>query len=113
MKPVSKKAGRGKKRHASDESTPVYQYEVGARVAAAAAGGYAEANTGSVALAEILPLPRADAVMAAMLLSYILLLMAVIWAFAARSVFRAWLGICVFIASSLVVLAVARLGAGS
>ena len=63
------------------------------RLAAALLGGYALATTMAVALAGLMPAPRADAVLAATLASFALHAVAVLWAFAARSARRAWLGL--------------------
>lgn len=63
------------------------------RTAAAVLGGYALANLGGVALASAWPMARAEATMAALLLSFALYAAAVVWAFAARSAWRAWLGL--------------------
>jgi hypothetical protein len=63
------------------------------RTAAAVLGGYALANLGGVALASAWPMARAEATMAALQLSFALHTAAVVWAFAARSAWRAWLGL--------------------
>ncbi|HVR53515.1 MAG TPA: iron transporter [Pseudorhodoferax sp.] len=53
-------------------------------------GGYALANALSVALVAPWSLPRADAVLVAMQLSFAVYALAVMGAFAARSARRAW-----------------------
>jgi Protein of unknown function (DUF3649) len=71
---------------------------VASRVVAATVGGYAFANVVAVFLSYVLPMGRADAVLAMTLASFALYAAAVIWVFAARSVKRAWLGLLVPIA---------------
>jgi hypothetical protein len=56
-------------------------------------GGYAVAAIWTVALARALPLVTVDATTAAALLSFALYATAAIWAFAARSISRASLGL--------------------
>jgi uncharacterized protein DUF3649 len=71
---------------------------VASRVVAAIAGGYAFANVVGIFLSRVLPLPRADAVLAMTLLSFALYAAAVIWTFAARSARLAWAGLLIPIA---------------
>jgi len=68
---------------------------VASRVAAAAVGGYTFANVTAIFLAHVLPMRRADAVLATTLASFALYAGAVLWAFAARSPRNAWLGLLV------------------
>jgi hypothetical protein len=63
------------------------------RVAAAAIGGYALANTLSIALAAAFPLVRAEAALFALEISFVVHAGAVLWAFAARSAPAAWAGL--------------------
>lgn len=63
------------------------------RAVAALLGGYALANTLSIALVAALPLARADAVLVALQGSFLVYAAATLWAFAARSVRRVWLGL--------------------
>ena len=72
---------------------------VSARILAAVAGGYAVSNVAAVGLAHALPLPRADAVMAGVLATYLFYAAAVVWCFSARTVRQAWLGILLAIAT--------------
>lgn len=65
------------------------------RTLAAVAGGYALSAAACVALSVALPMARAEAVVTATLLSFVIYTVAVLWAFATRSVTRAWLGIMV------------------
>lgn len=68
-----------------------YRLQVASRVVAAAVGGYALASALTVLLALILPLPRAQAVLASTMLGFVWYTVAVIWVFTARSATRAWL----------------------
>lgn len=63
------------------------------RVAAAVVGGYALATTVPVALVAFCSVPRVDAVLMAMQLSFLVYAAAVMWAFAARSACHAWAGL--------------------
>ena len=62
------------------------------RVAAAVGGGYAIAGLATVALSLCLPMARSEAVLAATMSSFAVYATAVVWAFAARDAWRAWLG---------------------
>lgn len=64
-----------------------------ARVLAAVLGGYALAALSAVAVALLYRAPREEAVLAASLPAFLVYAGAVLWAFAARSAVRAWLGI--------------------
>jgi hypothetical protein len=64
------------------------------RIAAAMFGGYALAALTSVATL-VLPIDKAQAVLAGMLASFIVYACAVIWVFAVRSAQRAWGGLIV------------------
>lgn len=79
-----------------------------ARIAAAVFGGYALANMLSLALAGLLPIDRAESVMAALLLSFAVYTAAILWAFAARSAGWAWAGLVVPVVLAGVLLAVQR-----
>lgn len=72
-------------------SMRAYRLAVAARVLLAIVGGYAVAALASALLALILPGPRAEAVSAAMIASFAIMAVAVIWVFAARTVGRATL----------------------
>lgn len=69
------------------------RWHIAARILAAVAGGYAVSNVAAIGLAQVLPLPRADAVLAGILATYLFYGAAVVWCFAARTVRAAWLGI--------------------
>jgi len=63
------------------------------RTLAAVLGGYALAHTLSVAVVAAWSSNRADATLAAMQLSFLVFVAAVLWAFAARSLRRVWIGL--------------------
>ncbi|MGQ9364979.1 DUF3649 domain-containing protein [Azospirillum sp. ST 5-10] len=66
---------------------------VGSRVLAAGAGGYALSAAVAVWLGLVLPGPRSEAVTTGILVSFLVMTGAVLWAFGARSTLRAWLGL--------------------
>lgn len=70
-----------------------YRLAVASRSLAAGIGGYGCAAAFAAALAVALPLPRSEAVLWGTMLSFAVWSLAAIWAFAARSAGRAWLGI--------------------
>jgi hypothetical protein len=71
-----------------------HRINVGLRTGLAAFGGYGLALLGAAALASGLPFEsRPDAVSLAIMLGFVLHLVAVIWAFAAATVTRAALGL--------------------
>lgn len=72
--------------------TAAYRWSVFSRVLAAAFGGYALASASTVLLALIWPVPRAQAVLWATMLSFTVYTVAVIWVFTTRSATRAWVG---------------------
>jgi len=72
-----------------------YRWAVASRVAAAAFGGYALTSAATALLALLWPAPRAQAVLWATMLSFIVYTIAVIWVFTTRSATRAWMGMLV------------------
>ena len=70
-----------------------YRLGVASRAIAAILGGYVVTALATALLAVILPMVRIDAVLTATLLSFTVYTCAVLWVFAARSAFRAWIGI--------------------
>ncbi|WP_159911471.1 hypothetical protein [Pantoea sp. 18069] len=71
-------------------------WRLASRCVAAALGGYALASTLPVAIVALVApssLARADAVLVALQLSFLIYTGAVIWAFAARSASLAWAGL--------------------
>ena len=66
---------------------------VGLRVLLAVFGAYGLAVLASLVFAVALPLPRIDAVMASIMLSFIVQLLAVVWVFASSTLVRACTGL--------------------
>lgn len=73
-------------------SAASYRLLLASRVTAAIFGGYALASGATVFLSAVLPLTRAEAVLAATLASFAIYTAAIIWAFAVRSVAQVWWG---------------------
>ena len=73
--------------------TTSYRLTVASRTVAAILGGYALSALASFALAIFLPMSKAEASMTATLLSFLIYTCAVIWVFATRTAWRAWIGI--------------------
>lgn len=63
------------------------------RALLAVVGGYWLAALAAATLALALPLPRVDAVMASMMIAFVIYLLAAIWAFAAATLMRAFGGL--------------------
>lgn len=81
----------GKASHKHTKLAPgAYRWNVASRTLLAVAGGYIIAAAGTASLSLALPLPRAQAVMAATLLSFTLYCALVIWAYSAATALRAW-----------------------
>ena len=72
-----------------------YRLAVTSRVLAAVFGGYLVAALASVALTMWLPLSRAEAVVTGMTISFLVYLVAVLWCFACRTAWSAWVGLLV------------------
>ena len=70
-----------------------YRANVAARVVAGTIGAYAVAALFAMALARILPMDRAQAVVPATLLAFLVGPAVTIWAFLARGPWRAWAGV--------------------
>lgn len=79
------------------------------RVLFALLGGYALANLGAIAFASLLPLPRVDAALISIQISFVIYACAVVWVFTARSALRAIAGL---LAVTVVCLPVVLLTAG-
>jgi len=79
----------------SSTSDNRYRWQIALRVAVAILGGYALANIAAITLSYLLPMPKGDAVMTGMLLSFAIYIGAIMWVFAVRSVHKAWLGLVV------------------
>ena len=67
--------------------------ELLARLAAAVFGGYLLSVAVSTSLSLVLPMARADAVLTGLLVSFTVYALAILWAFAVRSLSRMWLGL--------------------
>jgi len=76
-------------------SWTVYRWAVFSRALAAVLGGYALASAAAACLAVWLPLPRSDAVITGLMVSFVVYAIAVIWVFATRNAYRAWVGVLV------------------
>jgi hypothetical protein len=72
-----------------------YRLAVTSRVLAAVLGGYVITALASVCLTLWVPMARAEAVVTGMMSSFVVYLLAVIWCFACRTAWRAWLGLIV------------------
>ena len=70
-----------------------YRGGVAARTLAAIGGGYVLTSIASALIAIALPLPRADAVSIATLLSFVVYTCVILWVFATGSALRAWIGV--------------------
>jgi hypothetical protein len=70
-----------------------YRANVAARVVAGTIGAYAVAALFAAALARLLPMPRVEAIMPATLLAFLVGPAVTVWAFLARSPWRAWAGV--------------------
>ena len=74
------------------------------RLLAGAGGGYALAALFTMVLAIGLPMPRAEAVLTATMASFAVYAAAIVWAFAAPGVLRAWAGMAAVAALLLLTL---------
>jgi hypothetical protein len=74
-------------------STPAHRLGVLSRTLAAAAGGYVLMIAFDAALTFLLPIPRRTAFLYAVQAGFLVYTLAIIWAFAARTATRAWLGL--------------------
>ncbi|ARP75856.1 MULTISPECIES: DUF3649 domain-containing protein [Bordetella] len=70
-----------------------YRVAVTSRALAAILGGYAVSSAAAACLAVWLPMRRVDAVVAALMLSFVVYTCAVLWVFATRNAWRAWAGV--------------------
>lgn len=70
-----------------------YRLGVASRAVAAILGGYAVSALAAAALAVALPGPRVESTLTGMLASFVVYAIAVMWVFAARTAWRAWLGL--------------------
>lgn len=71
----------------------LYRLRIASRAAAAIFGGYALAASSATLLAAVLPLPRVDAVLLAIMLAFIVHAVAAMWAFRCDSLTQLWVGL--------------------
>lgn len=95
-----------------------YRLGVASRAVAAIAGGYGVAALCAAALALSLPaafgMARSEAAMTGTLASFLVFAVAVMWVFAARSAWRAWIGLVIAAAPlGALLLALPTPGAGA
>jgi hypothetical protein len=72
-----------------------YRLGVASRAVAAIGGGYVLGALASASLALFLPTNRLEASLTGTLASFIVYALAVMWVFAARTAWRAWLGLLI------------------
>ncbi|MBH3427967.1 DUF3649 domain-containing protein [Pseudomonas alkylphenolica] len=70
-----------------------YRLAVTSRCLAAVLGGYVLAAMASVCVTLLAPMPKAEAVISGMMLSFLFYLVAFLWCFACRSAWHAWWGV--------------------
>jgi hypothetical protein len=68
---------------------------VASRVVAAAVGGYVLTYAATACLTVLLPFPKTEAILTAAMFSFVLYTGAILWAFAAATPGRVWLGLLV------------------
>ncbi|MCR6651379.1 MAG: DUF3649 domain-containing protein [Cellvibrionaceae bacterium] len=71
----------------------LHRWLVASRVLAAAVGGYALTSAATVLLALIWPVPQAQAIVFAALMSFVLYAGVIIWVFAVKHLRTVWLGL--------------------
>ncbi|MBM3111439.1 DUF3649 domain-containing protein [Pseudomonas arcuscaelestis] len=72
-----------------------YRLAVTSRCLAAVFGGYLLAAMASVCITLLAPMPKAEAVISGMMLSFLFYLVAFLWCFACRTAWHAWWGVLV------------------
>lgn len=73
----------------------LYRLGVASRAIAAIGGGYVLGALVAAAFALFLPMNRLDAALTGTLASFVVYALAVMWVFAARTAWRAWLGLLI------------------
>jgi hypothetical protein len=73
--------------------TASYRLAVLSRVGAAAIGGYALATVSSILLSHVLPMPKAQAVLTGVLISFAIYTCAIMWVFSVSTATKAWSGL--------------------
>ena len=92
--PHRAKSGRAKEEDRLRSKKLCWQ-NVTSRVAAAALGGYVLTYTATACLTVLLPFQKTEAILTAAMLSFAIYTGAILWAFAAATPGRAWLGLLV------------------
>jgi len=85
-------------------SVASYRLGVLSRSVAGIFGSYALAAAASLALAQVLPLEKRDAVQLSVMIGFLLYTGGVIWAFSTSTALKAWIGIAAAAAPFLIVL---------
>lgn len=93
-------------KHTKAHTDNRYSWQIALRVIVAIIGGYLLANISAILLSYLLPMPKSDAVMTGILLSFAIYAGAIMWVFAVRSMKKACVGLLV---PSLILGAVALL----
>ncbi len=93
-------------KHTKAHTDNRYRWQIALRVIVAIIGGYLLANISAILLSYLLPMPKSDAVMTGILLSFAIYAGAIMWVFAVRSIKKACVGLLV---PSLILGAVALL----
>lgn len=93
-------------KHTKAHTDNRYSWQIALRVIVAIIGGYLLANISAILLSYLLPMPKSDAVMTGILLSFAIYAGAIMWVFAVRSIKKACVGLLV---PSLILGAVALL----
>ena len=75
--------------------TPAYRWAVFSRVMAAVFGGYALSSAATVLIALLWPASKAQGLLWATQLSFVVYTVAIIWVFSTRSATRAWWGMVI------------------
>lgn len=70
-----------------------YRWHIALRAITAIIGGYVLTNLIGCLLPLLLPMSKSDAVMSAILLSFLIYTCVIIWVFSVRSVHKAWRGV--------------------
>lgn len=91
MSPIALKVSRWLR----SDKTMAFRLSVASRTGAAVLGGYALAHALPVALLALLAVPPSEGALAAIQLSFLVHVAAILWCFAARSATRAWAGLLI------------------
>ena len=89
---AQRKSDLAPRKSGSGTSATSMRWAVFSRVMAAIIGAYVLTLLSIAVLALVLPMSRAESVLLSMLLSFLIYACAVLWVFATRSAWRAWVG---------------------